>query len=60
MSRSRWGRSHVTRSAGGSWLYPQLHAWITRWDYAGFICEPAQLHIRGYFISGGTSAVLRS
>jgi proteasome lid subunit RPN8/RPN11 len=39
-----WAGIIVTRSAGGSWMYPQLHAWITRWeDYAGFICEPATL-----------------
>ena len=38
-----WAGIIVTRSAGGSWMYPQLHAWITRWEYAGFICEPANL-----------------
>jgi proteasome lid subunit RPN8/RPN11 len=38
-----WTGIIVTRSAGGSWMYPQLHAWVTRWEYAGFICEPATL-----------------
>jgi proteasome lid subunit RPN8/RPN11 len=41
-----WAGIIVTRSAGGSWMYPQLHAWITRWDYAGFICEPAAIQER--------------
>jgi hypothetical protein len=38
-----WTGIIVTRSAGGSWTYPQLHAWVTRWEHAGFICEPAAL-----------------
>jgi proteasome lid subunit RPN8/RPN11 len=43
LTRDCWAGIIVTRSAGGSWMYPQLHAWITRWEYAGFICEPATL-----------------
>lgn len=39
--RDCWAGIIVTRSAGGSWMYPQLHAWITRRDHAGFICEQA-------------------
>ena len=33
----------VTRSAGGSWAWPQLHAWITRQENDGVVCEPALL-----------------
>ena len=43
ITRDCWAGIIVTRSAGGSWMYPQLHAWITRWEHAGFICEPATL-----------------
>lgn len=43
ITRDCWAGIIVTSSAGGNWMYPQLHAWITRWDYAGFICEPATL-----------------
>jgi hypothetical protein len=39
-----WAGIIVTRSVGGSWMYPQLHGWVTRWDYAGFICEPAVIY----------------
>jgi hypothetical protein len=35
----------VTRSAGGSWAYPKLHAWITRLDRDRIVCEPAALEI---------------
>jgi proteasome lid subunit RPN8/RPN11 len=43
VKRDCWAGIIVTSSSGGSWMYPQLHAWVTRWDYAGFICEPATL-----------------
>jgi hypothetical protein len=33
----------VTRSASGSWLYPDMHAWITRRAGDAFVCEPAIL-----------------
>jgi hypothetical protein len=43
IKRDCWAGIIVTRSAGGSSMYPQLYDWITRWEYAGFICEPAPL-----------------
>jgi len=39
-----WTGIIVTRSTGGDWLYAQLHGWVVRWEYAGFICEPAAIH----------------
>ena len=31
----------VTRSAGGSWAWPQLHVWVTRSEDGRVVCEPA-------------------
>jgi len=35
----------VTRSEGGSWGFPALHAWVTRVDRGGIVCEPAALEV---------------
>jgi proteasome lid subunit RPN8/RPN11 len=35
----------VTRSAGGSWTWPQLHVWITRQENGLVVCEPALLTV---------------
>ena len=35
----------VTRSARGSWTFPELHAWITRVDRDRIVCGPAALEV---------------